>query len=121
GSDMVLRVVSARPWAQPVYDLLTSRPSIRHYLQKSFAGPVNDALAEYSWRSAHQPGARHAPFYFLSGKLFTPDARQRLYDELPQPVLVLYDTDPYTSFDELPGTVARRPNWRALRMAGTRG
>lgn len=121
GGEAILRAMAIGPWAQPVFDLLASRPGIARQLGRSFAGPVDDALAEYAWRTAHQPGARHAPLCFLGGALFTPGARAELYDRVRQPVLVLYDTDPHVSFEALADTVARRRNWRALRIAGTRG
>ncbi|MFN8539272.1 MAG: hypothetical protein U0232_17575 [Thermomicrobiales bacterium] len=36
-------------------------------------------------------------------------------------MLVLHDEDAYSSFEALPGMVERHPNWRAERIAPTRG
>lgn len=120
-SGAALRALSNPLWAQALFDLIVTRPSIDYFLSRSFVGPVDGALADYSWRTAHQPGARHAPLAFLSGGLMTPLARSRLYDPLDQPVLVLHDRDAYTSFERLPDTVALHARWRSRRIPGTRG
>ncbi len=104
-----------------LYDTIVSRPGIRYYLGKSFVGAPPAPFLGYNYATAHQPGARHAPLFFLSGLLFTRDARAVLYAPLPMPALVLYDQDAYVDFDYLPEFVARHPNWRAERIAPTRG
>ena len=108
-------------WSQALYDLLVTRPSIRYFLQKSFVGPIDEGLAHYDYATSHQPGARHAPLYFVSGKLFTPDAPQALYDSVRVPTVVLYDRDGYTDLDRLPEFVRTHPNWRTERIPGTLG
>ena len=71
---------------------LASRPSIRYFLEKTFGGKdVEPGLVDYAYRSAHQPGARHAPWSFLSGYLFSADAAG-LYRRLGQPVWLAYGT-----------------------------
>ena len=71
---------------------LASRPSIRYFLEKTFGGKdVEPGLVDYAYRSAHQPGARHAPWSFLSGYLFSADAAG-LYRRLSQPVWLAYGT-----------------------------
>ncbi len=117
----VHRALSFPLWAQPLFDLLTTRVSIRWFLSQSFAGTVDEDLVAYSYLSSHQPGARFAPFYFVSGLLFTPDNRQQLYEPLTQPVLVIYDEDAYTRFDHLPAHLAAHDNWQAERIVPTRG
>ena len=55
-----------------LFNLLTSRPSIRYFLQDhGFANEANitDEWVEYDWQTAHQPGARYAPASFVSGFL----------------------------------------------------
>ena len=78
-------------------------------------------MIDYAYATSHQPGARYAPLYFLSGQLFTANATEQLYGKLTLPVLVIYDRDPNVSFDLLPGFVASHPNWRAARIAPTLG
>lgn len=120
-SDFAYRLFSFPLWSQAFYDLLATKPSIRFFLSKSFEGPVDEALVEYDYLVAHQPGARYAPLYFVSGKLFTPNVREIVYENLTLPVLVLYDRDNYVKFDELPDIVESLPNWHAVRIQPTLG
>jgi pimeloyl-ACP methyl ester carboxylesterase len=115
------RCLSFPLWARPLYDLLTTRRSIRYFLQKSFVGAVPEDLVGYAYDTAHQPGAEHAAFAFVSGVLFTPRVRLRVYDNLELPVLVIYDADPYVDFGMLPPYVALHDNWQARRISPTRG
>jgi pimeloyl-ACP methyl ester carboxylesterase len=120
-SDIAYRVFSFPLWAQAFYDLLGSRPSISFFLRQSFEGPVPQDLIEYDDKTAHRPGARFAPLYFVSGKLFRPDIREEVYEQLPVPVLVLYDYDQFVGFDELPSVLERNSNWQAVQVVPTRG
>ena len=115
------RVLRLPALSQGLFAALTSRPSIRYFLRQSFAGPVPPEMVEYAYAASHQPGARHAPLYFLSGQLFTHDATDRLYAGVSQPVLVLHDQDPNINFERLPGFVQGREQWRVERIAPTRG
>jgi len=61
-------------WQRAFWYLLTSRPSMRFFLEKTWgAKDIDEALFEYDYLSAHQPGAWHAPYYFVSGYLFSAD------------------------------------------------
>ena len=108
-------------WARPFYDLLTTRTSIEYFLKQSFMGPVPIDLIEYDYATAHQPGAEHAPLYFISGKLFTPNARDTLYEQVKVPTLVLYDRDNFTSFELLPDLLTTNHSWQAVRLVPTLG
>ncbi|HYO93455.1 MAG TPA: alpha/beta hydrolase [Polyangiaceae bacterium] len=103
------------------FSLLTTRPAIRHYLKKSFYGPVDEDLAEHAYLSARAPGARFAPLAFLRGSLSTPNAYFELYQQLKVPTFVLYDRDAYTSFERLPQLTRLNPFVRALRVEPTQG
>ncbi|QIK37737.1 alpha/beta fold hydrolase [Caldichromatium japonicum] len=105
-----------------LFRLIASRPSIRHFLARSFVGSVPEAMVEYAWFTARQPGAEHAPFAFLAGRLFTPDAIDLLYDRLTeQPVLVIADRDPYIGFERLPSFIVRHDNWHRVTLEPHRG
>ena len=119
--DRLLRAFAFPLWSQAFYDLLASPPSIRYFLRQSFAGPPDPGLVAYDDATSHQPGARHAPLYFISGRLFSPDIRETVYERLRLPVLVLHDEDGFVRFDELPALARRRANWRVVRIAPTRG
>jgi len=120
-SDFLYNLFSFPVWSQAFYDLLATPASIRYFLQQSFVGPLYPALADYSYITTHQPGARHAPLYFVSGKLFTPDIRDWVYDALNIPALVIYDHDPYVRFDTLDAFVNAHANWYSRRITPTRG
>ncbi|WP_020506473.1 alpha/beta fold hydrolase [Lamprocystis purpurea] len=114
----VHRVLTTPGLSQWLYDLVASRPSIRYFLNKSFTTKAPDDLIDYAYATSHQPGARHAPLYFLSTQLFTPQAADRLYAGLKDlPVLVIADRDPYVDFAALPDFVAAHPNWRHETLA----
>jgi pimeloyl-ACP methyl ester carboxylesterase len=119
GSEKARRAWAFPLWSQAFFDLLVSRPSIRYYLQKSFAGAVDPRLARYAFLTAHQPGARRAPLYFLSGHLFTPNIRD-IYRRLNMPVMVVANEDGYVRFDALPGFAAEHPSWRIAHIAEAR-
>ncbi len=120
-SDFIHPIFSFPIWGRPFYDLLSTRSSIEYFLKKSFLGPVPQDLIDYDYASAHQPGAEHAPLYFISGKLFTPDIRTSVYDRLQVPTLALYDRDNFTSFEMLPETLAGNTYWQAVRLVPTLG
>lgn len=117
----VHRVLRLPGLSQGLFAALTSRPSIRYFLRQAFVGPVPLEMVEYAYATAHQPGARHAPLYFLSGQLFTSDATERLYAAVPQPVLVIHDRDPNINFELLPGFLRGRDNWQVEQIVPTLG
>lgn len=122
GASDLLHSAFAFPfWARPFYDFLTTHASIEYFLKRSFIGAVAPELSTYAYATAHQPGAENAPLYFISGKLFTPDIRQSVYEQLQVPALVLYDRDGYTRFDHLPDLLEKNPNWQAVRLVPSLG
>lgn len=108
-------------WSQAIYDGIASRPSIRYFLNQTFAGPVDEMMLDYAYRSSHQPGARYAPIAFLTGELFTPTAIETLYSQVKAPTMVLYDKDPFSGFERLPEFLAGREGWNAARIENTNG
>jgi pimeloyl-ACP methyl ester carboxylesterase len=77
-------------WSRPFFDLLTSRRSIRFFLEKTWGSKtIDEGLAEYDWRTARQSGAHHAPYYFVSGFLFSNDI-SRVYQSLALPVFMVH-------------------------------
>jgi len=120
-SERVLRVLRFPLWSQGLYDLLVTRPSIHYFYSRNFVGPVDPGLEAYTYLSTHRPGARWAPLVFLSGKLFRSDIREAVYEQLRLPVLVIHDQDPNVSFDALPETLSRCPNWRRELVTPTLG
>jgi len=73
-------------WSEAFFRLLTSRASIRYFLRKTWGSPdIDEGLAEYDYLTTHQPGAQHAPYYFVSGFLFSQDILG-IYQSLILPV-----------------------------------
>jgi pimeloyl-ACP methyl ester carboxylesterase len=120
-SDFIHPLFSLPVWARPFYDLLTTRTSIKYFLEQSFVGAVPQDLIDYAYATAHQPDAEHAPLYFLSGKLFTPNIRRNVYERLQVPTLVLYDRDNFTSFETLPELLSMNKSWQGVRLVPTLG
>lgn len=77
-------------WNRPFYDALTSRPSIRYFLEKTWGSrAIDEGMLDYDYLTTHQPGAQNAPYYFVSGFLFSGDIG-RVYDRLLQPVFMVH-------------------------------
>jgi len=73
-------------WSERFFRFLTSRPSIRFFLKKTWgSSDFDDGLFEYDYLTTHQPGAQHAPYYFVSGYLFSQDIL-KVYQSLTLPV-----------------------------------
>ncbi|MFT4119103.1 alpha/beta fold hydrolase [Bradyrhizobium sp.] len=79
-------LLSVPLWKRGFFSALTSRASIRFFLQKTWgAKQIDEGLLEYDYITTHQPGAENAPYYFVSGYLFSTDA-MKLYQNLSMPV-----------------------------------
>lgn len=114
GLFLFLRV---RFWSRPIYDLLTSRPSLKYFLQASQRTTVKRAAVNYAYVTSHQPNAEIAPFHFVSFKLFTPDIFNT-YRALTQPCLLLYGRDPFVQYDYV-SELANCANWRIVPLPNT--
>jgi pimeloyl-ACP methyl ester carboxylesterase len=98
-------------WSRGFFNLLTSRKVIRFFLQKTWGSKlIDEGLWNYAYLTTHQPGARHAPYYFVGGYLFSKDAL-RLYESLTLPVWMAHgvrgDFTDYRHKDRIAG----RANW----------
>jgi pimeloyl-ACP methyl ester carboxylesterase len=120
-TESTYRALANPLWGKALFDLIASRRSIEFFLKQSFVGPVPQALIDYAYATAHQPGAHYTPLRFVSGLLFTRNARQELYERLTLPVLVVYDRDAFSRFDALPEVVAAHANWQTARLEPTLG
>lgn len=118
-AERVRKALAVPLWSQAFYDALVTMPSIRHYLKKAFNGAPGEGFAAYAYETAHQPGARYGPLYFVAGRLFSQDILDNIYGRLRLPVLVIYDHDEYVGFDLLPDFIERHDAWKALRIPDT--
>ncbi len=68
-----LQAALRAPWlGEALFNLLVSRPSLRHFTGKLYgdgADPLAAEVAAQGYATAHQPGARYAPAAFLGDAL----------------------------------------------------
>jgi pimeloyl-ACP methyl ester carboxylesterase len=119
--EKIHRVLRRPRFGRGLYRLLTVRRSIRFFLNKAFTGKAPEEMVDYACATTRQPGAQYAPFYFLSGKLFTAKAWEVLYAKLQVRTLILYDRDPNVGFDNLDALLARNPLICSHRITPTLG
>lgn len=82
GASRRFQALSAPIVRDVFYDALSSRASIRYYLEeRTYYNPrkVDDAMIRQYWTSAHQPGAQYAALSFVSGLM-----NRSIHAELPQ-------------------------------------
>jgi len=111
GSPALYAMFTLPLWKRAFYDALSSRPSIRYFLKKTWGSDnIDEGMVDYDYLTTHQPGAENAPYYFVSGFLFSSDVRQ-LYDRLLQPVFMAHGVR--GDFQDYRGkqAVERHDNW----------
>jgi pimeloyl-ACP methyl ester carboxylesterase len=98
-------------WSRGFYDLLTSRSSIRYFFKKTFGSPeIDRGLRDYACLTTRQPGARHAPYDFVAGYLFSKDALL-MYQRLTHPVWMAHGVrGDFVDYRHKP-LVEGRANW----------
>jgi pimeloyl-ACP methyl ester carboxylesterase len=83
-------LLESGPWSQPCFRLLTSEKSMRKFLERSWGSKaIDEQLLAYNLLTVKQPGARHAPYAFVGGSLFTRGVAH-LYAQLKQPVWMIH-------------------------------
>lgn len=113
GAPAVRRAFEIPLWSRPLYDLLTSRASMRYFLAKTFGAyhTIDQGLLEYGYLSAHQPGAQHAPYAFIAGLLFSADI-SRVYRSLTMPIYAAHGVrGDFTDYGGLP-PLAEQRGWQ---------
>ena len=98
-------------WSRAFFDLLTSKPSIRYFLEKTWGSKqIDEGLLEYDYLTTHQPGAQHAPYSFVSGFLFSLDIH-RIYQSLAGRVWMAHGVrGDFTDYSRV-GDFRTKPNW----------
>ena len=110
-------ILCAKPWGESLYRFLTRPGVIRYFLQRTWGGEtIDETLWAYDVLTARQPGARFAPFDFLSGAMFSRDIH-RVYEALPQPVWMSHGVR--RDFKDFRGRrlVHDGGNWRTTEFA----
>ena len=118
GLPWLYKVFTLPFWSDGIYRNLTRPSVIRYFLQRTWgAKKIDEALWRYSVVTTRQPGAQHAPFYFVSAYLFSNDINT-LYEAIDCPVVVTMATR--GDFTDYQGrtTVSGKPNWQFHAVEG---
>ncbi|MGH8532652.1 MAG: alpha/beta fold hydrolase [Gammaproteobacteria bacterium] len=105
------RIFSFPLWSRAFFDLLTSKPSIRYFLEKTWGSKqIDEGLLDYDYLTTHQPEAQYAPYSFVCGFLFSLDIRG-IYRSIAHPVWMVHGVR--GDFVDYSGVHAFKamPNW----------
>jgi pimeloyl-ACP methyl ester carboxylesterase len=101
-------LLESGPWANALFTLLTSEKSMRKFLERTWGSRhIDEALLAYNLLTVKQPGARHAPYAFVGGALFTRGVAH-LYAQLKQPVWMIHGCK--GEFAKVPGLEGFSPS-----------
>lgn len=90
GSYRAHRVLAWSGWSDGLFRQLTRPSVIRFFLEKTWGSKqIDEVLFQYDIITTKQPGAKHAPFYFLSALLFSADI-MRVYEALNMPTWLVH-------------------------------
>ncbi len=77
-------------WSDGLYRWLTKRAVIRYFLKKTWgSAQIDEGLLDYDVLTTRQPGAKYAPYWFVSAFLFSADIT-RVYQVLSMPVWMVH-------------------------------
>ena len=111
GSLRAHSVLAWPRWSQGLFAQLTRPGVIRFFLQKTWGSKqIDEPLLAYDVLTTRQPGALHAPLYFLSALLFSNDS-MRLYDVLSPPVWMVHGVRGDFVDYRLKSRFAQAKNW----------
>ncbi len=98
-------------WGGALFRGLTRPGVIRYFLRRTWGSTdIDEALWRYDVLTTRQPGAEHAPLYFLSAGLFSADIHT-LYEQLEMPVWMSHGVrGDFTDYRNKT-IVEGRPNW----------
>lgn len=112
GKPWLYRTLTFPFSGRPLFRLLTSRPSIRFFLRKTWGRKeIDEGMMDYACLTARAHGAQRAPFHFLSGYLTSADIRS-IFRKIRQPVWLAHGVrGDFTDFSQI-DAVEDKPNWR---------
>ena len=90
GSFRAHRVLAWPGWSDFLFRQLTRPGVVRFFLEKTWGSKqIDETLFQYDIAITRQPGAKHAPLYFLSALLFSADI-MHVYDALKLPTWLVH-------------------------------
>jgi pimeloyl-ACP methyl ester carboxylesterase len=105
------RILRFPLWDRGFYRALTSRRSIRYFLERTWGSKaIDEGMLNYDYLTTHQPGARFAPYCFVSGYMFSLDIT-RVYESLQMPVWISHGVRGDFQDYSYTATITRRANW----------
>jgi len=105
-------------WTEGIFRTLTRPGVIRYFLQRTWGSKaIDEGLWRYAVVTTRQPGARHAPFHFVSAYLFSADINA-VFEAVECPAWVSMATR--GDFTDYQGrhTVQGRRNWQFHPIEG---
>lgn len=111
GKPSVLKLFNGTRVGRGLFKLLTSEWSIRFFLRKTWGSKdIDEGMFRTSIRMARHPGAEHAPFYFISGFLFSAGIPE-VFRALRQPVWLAHGVrGDFNDFSRTDG-ITEQENW----------
>ena len=90
GSFRAQRILAWSGWSDFLFRQLTRPAVVRFFLEKTWGSKqIDETLFQYDMAITRQPGAKHAPLYFLSALLFSADI-MHVYDALKMPTWLVH-------------------------------
>ncbi len=104
-------------WSDGFFGALTRPSVIRYFLRKTWGRrQIDEGLLDYAVLTARQPGAKYAPYWFVSAFLFSADIT-RVYQSLPMPVWLVHGVRGDFVDYRHKAAFALQPNWSFDVMA----
>jgi len=112
GSRVAYRILTLPLFGKALFRLLTTAPSVRYFLRRTWGRKrIDEEMWKNSVRTTRHPGARYAPFHFLSGYLFSADILD-VYAAIEQPLWLSHGVrGDFTDYSKTE-LFSNRPNWR---------
>ena len=116
GSHRALRVLAWSGWSDGLFRQLTRPGVVRFFLEKTWGSKqIDETLFQYDLITTKQPGAKHAPLYFLSALLFSADI-MHVYDALKMPTWLVHGVRGDFVDYRLKSRFANASNWMMAVM-----
>jgi pimeloyl-ACP methyl ester carboxylesterase len=117
GSYRARSVLAWPGWSDGLFRQLTRPSVVRFFLEKTWGSKqIDETLFQYDLITSKQPGAKHAPLYFLSALLFSADI-VHVYDALKMPIWLVHGVRGDFVDYRLKSRFADASNWTMAVMA----